>query len=160
MLPLGQEALRLLSLDKSEKTDKSRSGLWKIGSPTESGFQNNTNLMNLNTCLISTKLRKMAWIEPLVRAGPIWANLEPVGFIIPTFRSNLGVVGFININFLDPQNDRFLAFSPCKTAKRFQKNFRRASRAVKFLGWWVLLFQILRPISIRWFLLEGGVLLT
>ena len=84
-----------------------------------------------------------------VRAGPIWANLEPVGFIISTFLSNLGVVGFININFLDPQNDRFLAFSPCKTAKRVQKNFRRASRAGNFLGWWVLLFQILRPISIR-----------
>ena len=61
--------------------------------------------------------------------GPSRANLEPVGFIIPTFRSNLGVVGFININFLDPQNDRFLAFSPCKTAKRVQKKFRRASRA-------------------------------
>ena len=84
-----------------------------------------------------------------VRAGPIWANLEPVGFIISTFLSNLGVVGFININFLDPQNDRFLAFSPCKTAKRVQKKFRRASRAGIFLGWWVLLFQILRPISIR-----------
>ena len=46
-----------------------------------------------------------------------------MGFIISTFLSNLGVVGFININFLDPQNDRFLAFSPCKTAKRVQKFF-------------------------------------
>ncbi len=57
-----------------------------------------------------------------VRAGPIWANLEPVGFIISTFRSNLGGGGFYYFNFSDPQNDRFLPFSPCKTAKRVQKN--------------------------------------
>ena len=69
-----------------------------------------------------------------VRAGPIWANLEPVGFIISTFLSNLGVVGFININFLDPQNDRFLAFSPCKTAKRVQKKFRARFARRKIFG--------------------------
>ena len=41
---------------------------------------------------------------------PSRANLEPVGFIISTFRSNLGGGGFYYFNFWDPQNDRFLAF--------------------------------------------------